>query len=103
MGRDDFDLVVSDIVMAGDMDGIGLAREIRRTRPELPVILVTGYRSDAVFADAEFTVLRKPYKLAELGHAAAAAIAGARRSHAPPANLVQLHDVRRGTHRPKAP
>src|SRR5205814_3084292 len=32
------DLVVSDIIMAGSMDGLGLARVIRQRRPALPII-----------------------------------------------------------------
>ena len=43
----ELDLVVSDIVMAGAMDGLGLARAIRQRHPTLPVLLVTGY-SNAV-------------------------------------------------------
>src|SRR3712207_6997532 len=35
--QQDFDLVVSDIVMAGAMDGIGLARTLREAKPKLPV------------------------------------------------------------------
>src|SRR5262249_10352956 len=38
-----FDLVVSDIMMPGGMDGIALARELRRRSPAQAVLLVTGY------------------------------------------------------------
>ena len=43
------DLVFSDIVMPGTIDGVGLAREIRSRYPNLPVVLTTGY-SDAAQA-----------------------------------------------------
>jgi CheY-like chemotaxis protein len=69
------DLVVSDIVMAGPMDGLGLARAIRERDPDLPIILVTGYADSAARAAAEFTVLRKPYQPSELSRAAANALA----------------------------
>ncbi len=88
-----FDLVISDIVMAGAMDGLGLAREIRRRRPDLPVILVTGYSEKASTADAEFPVLRKPFQLADLSRAAAKVIAEMRQP--PPSNLVRLRDAKR--------
>jgi CheY-like chemotaxis protein len=40
------DLIFSDIVMPGPIDGVGLASEVRSLYPNLPVILTTGY-SDA--------------------------------------------------------
>ncbi|HEY8203310.1 MAG TPA: PAS domain S-box protein [Pyrinomonadaceae bacterium] len=46
IGRDDFDLVFTDLAMP-EMDGWETAREIRRQRPELPVVLVTGYGATA--------------------------------------------------------
>jgi PAS domain S-box-containing protein len=88
-----FDLVVSDIVMAGPMDGLGLARAIRQRHPDLPLILVTGYSNSAVLADPEFAVLRKPYQLEDLSRAAAKVIAESRQP--PPSNLVRLRDIRR--------
>jgi signal transduction histidine kinase/ActR/RegA family two-component response regulator len=62
------DLVFSDIMMAGDMDGLGLARELKRRRPQLPVLLTSGYPEAArqgIEADG-FQVLAKPYRLEEL-------------------------------------
>jgi CheY-like chemotaxis protein len=88
-----FDLVVSDIVMAGALDGLGLARAIRQCHPDLPLILVTGYSNSAVLADPEFAVLRKPYQLEDLSRAAAKVIAESRQP--PPSNLVRLRDIRR--------
>ncbi len=40
-----FDMVVSDVVMP-DMDGYDLYMELKERRPELPVILMTGYLYD---------------------------------------------------------
>jgi signal transduction histidine kinase/ActR/RegA family two-component response regulator len=62
------DLVFSDIMMAGKMDGLGLADELRRRRPDLPVLLTTGY-ADAAEHRLEarsVQVLAKPYQLDEL-------------------------------------
>jgi CheY-like chemotaxis protein len=68
--RHAFDLVLSDIVMPGAMNGIELARTIRRRRPGLPIVLVTGYAATAGNAP-EFIVLRKPYRFEQLRQAIA--------------------------------
>jgi len=65
-----FDLVVSDIVMPGGMNGVELARTIRVRRPGLPILLVTGYTGSADSAP-EFPVLRKPYRFEQLRRAIA--------------------------------
>jgi len=67
--RTAFNLVLSDIVMAGPMNGLDLARAIRKQRPELRVVLVTGYSEAAAQAAKEFPILRKPYGLSELTRA----------------------------------
>jgi PAS domain S-box-containing protein len=63
---DDIDLVFSDIVMPGKMDGVKLAQAIKARRPDLPVLLTTGYSRSAKDARVDFPVLRKPYHLHEL-------------------------------------
>jgi CheY-like chemotaxis protein len=61
------DLVVTDVAMPGGMSGIELAREVRRLRRDLPVLLITGYDLHlAQSPDVMFPVLRKPYRPAEL-------------------------------------
>ena len=40
--NDSFDLVITDVVMPGQCDGIGLAKTLWSMRPELPVIIVSG-------------------------------------------------------------
>lgn len=63
------DLVVSDVVMP-EMDGPTLLREMRKTRPELKFIFVSGYAEDAFaknLPDGEkFGFLAKPFSLREL-------------------------------------
>ena len=56
-----FDLVFSDIVMPGTIDGVGLANEIRARYPALPVILTTGYSDAARDVPPELRILRKPF------------------------------------------
>lgn len=61
------DLVFSDIVMAGEMDGVALAWLLRERHPKLPVLLATGYSQSAeTLSGGEFRILRKPYSLDEL-------------------------------------
>ena len=55
------DLVFSDIVMPGTIDGVGLTREIRSRYPNLPVVLTTGYSDAANAAPSSIRVLRKPF------------------------------------------
>jgi PAS domain S-box-containing protein len=55
------DLVFSDIVMPGTIDGVGLASEIKSHYPNLPVILTTGYSDAARAAPAHLRILRKPF------------------------------------------
>jgi len=64
--KDGIDIVFSDIVMPGKMDGIGLARTLREKNPKIPILLVTGYSSSTKEIGSQFPVLRKPYQLHEL-------------------------------------
>ncbi|OKL45286.1 cell cycle histidine kinase CckA [Pseudovibrio exalbescens] len=63
------DLVVSDVVMP-EMDGPSLLIELRKTRPDLKIIFVSGYAEDAfeknLPADEKFTFLPKPFTLKQL-------------------------------------
>jgi len=64
------DLLFTDVLMPGGMDGLTLAREAGRRRPGLPVLLTTGYTGAGASAvPLDLPVLRKPYKLQDLAHA----------------------------------
>jgi PAS domain S-box-containing protein len=63
------DIVFSDIVMAGEMDGLALARRVRAEWPDLPILLTTGYSRGAEDVAREFTILPKPYELPDLSRA----------------------------------
>jgi len=65
-----FDLVFSDIVMPGTMNGLDLGRTVRKRFPDLPVLLTTGYSNAASTAAAEgFRLLHKPYRPEALSEA----------------------------------
>ncbi|MDO1558605.1 ATP-binding protein [Brevundimonas sp. 2R-24] len=73
-GSDLYDLVISDMVMPGPMNGLALAREIRNRRPDQPIVLSTGFSEAAAAAgEAGFPLLTKPYGIPELAEAIHAA------------------------------
>jgi DNA-binding LytR/AlgR family response regulator len=55
------DVVFSDIVMPGGMNGLELARRIELERPGVPVLLTTGYFRMPGPDLARHSILRKPY------------------------------------------
>jgi two-component system cell cycle sensor histidine kinase/response regulator CckA len=74
-----FDLLITDVVMPNGHNGIELARLLRERQPGLKVILMTGYSSDLLqpgtfqMPGREPQVMRKPFELAEVISAIAAA------------------------------
>jgi DNA-binding NtrC family response regulator len=64
-----FDVILSDIRMPG-MNGIELFREIRKVRPNVPVILMTAYAMESLINEAlkagAFTVLSKSFEIAQV-------------------------------------
>ncbi|UCJ18844.1 PAS domain-containing protein [Pseudomonas sp. MM211] len=61
----DYDLLFTDLIMPGGMNGVMLAREARRRKPGLKVLLTTGYSESSLestdAAGSEFEVISKPY------------------------------------------
>jgi PAS domain S-box-containing protein len=94
LARATFDLVVSDIIMPGAMNGVELAYAIRERHPKLPVILASGYSKAADQAAHAFAVLRKPYQLNELSRVMAWVQAEAQKDAG--GKLVSFQDARRG-------
>ncbi|WP_052401653.1 ATP-binding protein [Muricoccus aerilatus] len=70
------DLVFTDVLMPGEMDGLDLARTVAKARPGLPVLLTSGYGgAPARVAEAGLPLLRKPYDIGALRRALAEAAA----------------------------
>jgi signal transduction histidine kinase len=62
-----FDAVISDVMMPGSIDGIGLARWLADHHPGLPVVLCSGYMLDPQrLQSLQVEFVRKPYRLADL-------------------------------------
>jgi len=59
------DLVMTDYLMPG-MNGAELADQIRRVRPNLPILIVTGYAETLAHDKRAFTFLPKPYTRSDL-------------------------------------
>ncbi|QOZ78946.1 hybrid sensor histidine kinase/response regulator [Bradyrhizobium sp. CCBAU 53351] len=65
------DLIFSDIMMPGGMNGVELAREIKKRRSDIPVLLTSGYAEASVHEAqrAGIQILAKPYHIDELAAA----------------------------------
>lgn len=67
---DDVDLLFTDVVMPGRMNGHELAQQMQSSRPDLPVLFTSGFVQDAVVLDGRLVegiqLLGKPYTQAEL-------------------------------------
>jgi PAS domain S-box-containing protein len=64
------DVLFTDVIMPRGMNGIELAREARKLRPDIMVLLASGYPIPALSAEFgaldEFAFLSKPYRWAEV-------------------------------------
>jgi PAS domain S-box-containing protein len=74
------DLMFSDIMMPGGINGVDLAKEVKQRHPTLPILLTSGYadmlKSAATAQGVE--ILPKPYSLRQLSEALRATIPDAR-------------------------
>ena len=64
------DLLLTDMVMPGGISGLAMAQAFKKLKPELPVILTSGYSNELVEAGThdhpEFTFVAKPYDVGVL-------------------------------------
>jgi PAS domain S-box-containing protein len=64
----DIGLVFTDILMPGGMNGFELAAEIRRRRPQMPILMTSGFPGHFLpGACPSFPIIRKPFSQKELG------------------------------------
>jgi len=74
------DLVFTDVMLPGDLDGLALAQAISKQHPQLPVLLTSGY-AKALTARHDLPILRKPYQIAALAEAVRTTLVGGATRH----------------------
>ena len=82
-------LIFSDIVLGRGISGFELGRWVRANKPDVAVLLTTGYASDAGLDEqptAEFEILQKPYDRSDLAVALHAALQSGQSRRTSPAN-----------------
>jgi len=55
------DLIVTDIKLPGDMNGVDLAHSIRYAFPVIPIIVISGYANVGSLETAGFQFIPKPF------------------------------------------
>jgi signal transduction histidine kinase/CHASE3 domain sensor protein len=65
-----FDLMLTDIILPGGMNGRELAKEVNLRRPEIKIVYTSGYSQDAIIhhgrLDPDVLLLSKPYRRSKL-------------------------------------
>ena len=78
--KSQYDLLFTDLIMPGGMNGVVLAREARRKYPSMKILLTTGYADTPVkqndIGDGVFDVLLKPYLAPDLAKKVRLVLAG---------------------------
>ncbi|MBW7966481.1 PAS domain S-box protein [Bradyrhizobium sp. BR 10261] len=75
-----FDLLFTDVIMPGNMNGRQLADEVLKTRPDLKVVYTSGYTENAIIhhgrLDSGVLLLAKPYRKSDLARIIRRALSG---------------------------
>ena len=81
-GVERIDILFSDVVMPGGMNGSQLAVEARRIRPDIKILLTSGYVANLddgqVIGEGKLPVLNKPYRRDELARSLRSVLGGER-------------------------
>jgi CheY-like chemotaxis protein len=75
-----FDLLFTDVIMPGAMNGRQLANEMQKSKPALKVLFTSGYTENAIIhhgrLDSDVLLLTKPYRKSDLAGMIRKALAG---------------------------
>jgi CheY-like chemotaxis protein len=75
-----FDLLFTDVIMPGAMNGRQLADELQRSKPGLKVLFTSGYTENAIIhhgrLDSGVQLLAKPYRKSDMAEMIRKALAG---------------------------
>jgi CheY-like chemotaxis protein len=76
--REPVDVLFSDIVMPGTLDGFGLAQQVRERWPAVKVVLTSGFPGTDQLGrqNVAVRILTKPYRSEDLGAALHEVLAG---------------------------
>jgi PAS domain S-box-containing protein len=76
----EFDLLFTDVIMPGSMNGRQLANELQKSRPALKVLFTSGYTENAIIhhgrLDSGVLLLAKPYRKSDMAVMIRTALAG---------------------------
>ena len=64
--RGRIDLLVSDVEMPGRINGIEMAATVCEAHPETKVLLMSGYRPEALAAKPDWHFIKKPFSVTEI-------------------------------------
>jgi DNA-binding NtrC family response regulator len=64
--RGHIDLLISDVVMPGRMNGTEMAAQLSQSRPEMKVVLMSGYEPESVTMKPDWVFIQKPFGVPEI-------------------------------------
>jgi DNA-binding NtrC family response regulator len=60
------DLLISDVVMPGRMNGTEMAAQLSHARPDMKVVVMSGYAPEALSMKPEWHFIQKPFAVSEI-------------------------------------